>query len=181
MNVGQAKQNLSNLLARVEAGEVVEIARDGVPVARLSRIEPATSGSRFLAARGSLAGRLSITDHFEFTEAELDEVDVRLLLDTHVVLWQLEGSGPLSPAARESIEQEATDVLFSVVSFAEIGVKAGDRQALGSARPAGARPAQRRPGPAARCRARLPRWRTCRGIIVTRSTGSSSRRPVPST
>jgi PIN domain nuclease of toxin-antitoxin system len=48
---------------------------------------------------------------------------VRLLLDTHVVLWQLGGFRTVSPAAREAIEH-ASDLLFSVVSFAEIGVKA---------------------------------------------------------
>ncbi|CAN5402022.1 type II toxin-antitoxin system VapC family toxin [soil metagenome] len=48
---------------------------------------------------------------------------MRLLLDTHVVLWELGGSRRVSPAAQEAIEQ-ATDLLFSVVSFAEIGVKA---------------------------------------------------------
>jgi PIN domain nuclease of toxin-antitoxin system len=48
---------------------------------------------------------------------------VRLLLDTHVVLWQLEGSRTLRPAARVAIEH-ATELIFSVVSFAEIGVKA---------------------------------------------------------
>lgn len=48
---------------------------------------------------------------------------MRVLLDTHVVLWQLGGSRTLSPVAREAIEQ-ASDLLFSVVSFAEIGVKA---------------------------------------------------------
>jgi PIN domain nuclease of toxin-antitoxin system len=48
---------------------------------------------------------------------------VRLLLDTHVVLWQLQGSLLLSPAGRAAIEQ-ASDLMFSVVSFAEIGVKA---------------------------------------------------------
>lgn len=74
VNVGQAKTDLSKLLARVEAGEVVEIARGGVPVARLTRIERATPGSRFLAARGSLAGRISIADDFEFTDDELDEL-----------------------------------------------------------------------------------------------------------
>ncbi|SDQ74975.1 type II toxin-antitoxin system VapC family toxin [Quadrisphaera sp. DSM 44207] len=47
---------------------------------------------------------------------------MRVLLDTHVVLWQLEGSRALSGAAREAIEQ-ATELLFSVVSFAQIGVK----------------------------------------------------------
>lgn len=48
---------------------------------------------------------------------------MRLLLDTHVVLWQLAGSRPVSSAARGAIE-DATGLLFSAVSFAEIGVKA---------------------------------------------------------
>jgi PIN domain nuclease of toxin-antitoxin system len=48
---------------------------------------------------------------------------VRLLLDTHVVLWELEGSRTVEPVARHAIER-ATELAFSVVSFAEIGVKA---------------------------------------------------------
>lgn len=72
VNVGQAKSGLSKLLARVEAGEDIEIARDGVPVARLVRIEPSAPGSRFLAAHGSLAGSLTIGEDFEFSEAEID-------------------------------------------------------------------------------------------------------------
>ncbi len=48
---------------------------------------------------------------------------MRLLLDTHVVLWQLEGTRTVGPRAQRAIEQ-ATELLFSVVSFAEIGVKA---------------------------------------------------------
>ena len=75
VNVGQAKTDLSKLLARVEAGEAVEIARDGVPVARLVRIEPpASPGERFLAARGSLAGRIRLAEDFELTDAELDDM-----------------------------------------------------------------------------------------------------------
>jgi len=74
VNVGQAKTDLSKLLARVEAGEAVDIARDGVPVARLTRIERPTSGARFLAARGCLAGRISIADDFEFSDDELDDL-----------------------------------------------------------------------------------------------------------
>lgn len=72
VNVGQAKTGLSKLLARVEAGEDVEIARDGVPVARLVRVEPATPGSRFLAAHGKLAGSITIAEDFEFSDAEID-------------------------------------------------------------------------------------------------------------
>lgn len=75
VNVGQAKTDLSKLLKRVEAGEDVEIARDGVPVARLVPIDPAIGpGARFLAARGTLAGQIVIADDFEFTEQEIDEL-----------------------------------------------------------------------------------------------------------
>ncbi|MBB4662090.1 type II toxin-antitoxin system Phd/YefM family antitoxin [Conexibacter arvalis] len=72
VNVGQAKTELSKLLARVEAGDEVEIARDGVPVARLVRVAPPTPGSRFLAAGGSLSGAIEIADDFELSDAEID-------------------------------------------------------------------------------------------------------------
>jgi PIN domain nuclease of toxin-antitoxin system len=48
---------------------------------------------------------------------------VRLLLDTQVVLWELGGTRAVHARARQAIE-EATELAFSVVSFAEIGVKA---------------------------------------------------------
>lgn len=68
VNVGQARTDLSKLLVRVEAGEDVEIARNGVPVARLVAIEPATGpGPRFLAARASLAGQITIGEDFELS------------------------------------------------------------------------------------------------------------------
>jgi prevent-host-death family protein len=72
VNVGQAKTDLSKLLVRVEAGEDVEIARDGIPVARLVRVEPSTPGSRFLASYGKLAGSITIGDDFEFSDAEIE-------------------------------------------------------------------------------------------------------------
>ena len=75
VNVGQAKTNLSKLLAQVEAGVDVEIARDGVPLARQVPIDRSPGpGARFLATRGSLAGRISIADDFEFTDQELDRM-----------------------------------------------------------------------------------------------------------
>ena len=48
---------------------------------------------------------------------------MRLLLDTHIVLWQLSGEKSLSDAVRDAVS-DADDLLFSAVSFAEIGVKA---------------------------------------------------------
>jgi prevent-host-death family protein len=75
VNVGQAKTDLSKLLARVEAGEDVEIARNGVPVARLVKIERAMSpGEKFLSDWGSLAGRIWVSEDFEFSEEELEEM-----------------------------------------------------------------------------------------------------------
>ena len=47
---------------------------------------------------------------------------MRLLLDTHVVLWELGGSRAVGRAARDAIRR-ATELRVSVVSFAEIGVK----------------------------------------------------------
>jgi PIN domain nuclease of toxin-antitoxin system len=47
---------------------------------------------------------------------------VRLLLDTHIVLWQLDDR-PLPAYADEAIDA-AAELLFSVVSFVEVGVKA---------------------------------------------------------
>lgn len=75
VNVGQAKTDLSRLLARVESGEDVEIARNGVPVARLVQIKRSPGpGAKFLAAYGALAGQISLADDFEFSDDELDEM-----------------------------------------------------------------------------------------------------------
>lgn len=48
---------------------------------------------------------------------------MRLLLDTHIVLWQLSGERDLSARAQHAIGS-AVDLLFSVASYAEIGIKA---------------------------------------------------------
>ncbi len=48
---------------------------------------------------------------------------MRLLLDTHVVLWELSDVRTVGARAEQELEQ-ASEVAFSAVSFAEIGVKA---------------------------------------------------------
>ena len=59
VNVHQAKTQLSRLLAQVEAGEEVVIARRGEPVARLVRYKP--QGKR---RPGTLKGKITIPDSF---------------------------------------------------------------------------------------------------------------------
>jgi PIN domain nuclease of toxin-antitoxin system len=48
---------------------------------------------------------------------------VKVLLDTHALLWWLADDGRLGPRARELIEDPANDILVSVASLWEIVVK----------------------------------------------------------
>ena len=59
VNVHEAKTNLSRLLAQVEAGEEVIIARNGKPVARLVHEKP-----RAPRQPGRWKGKISIDDRF---------------------------------------------------------------------------------------------------------------------
>jgi PIN domain nuclease of toxin-antitoxin system len=49
---------------------------------------------------------------------------VRLLLDTHALLWWLDGDRRLSPKARRAIANQANTVLVSAASAWEITTKA---------------------------------------------------------
>lgn len=59
VSVTEAKAQLSSLLARVEEGEEILIARNGAPVARLVRARP-----RGTPQFGSWKGRLTLNDSF---------------------------------------------------------------------------------------------------------------------
>lgn len=48
---------------------------------------------------------------------------MRLLLDTHVLLWWLEGSDKLSESTANVIADEATDTIVSVVTVWEVSIK----------------------------------------------------------
>ncbi len=60
VNVGEAKAQLSRLIAQVEAGEEVIIARNGTPVARLVRVRKPRGTPQF----GSMKGLIEIDDSF---------------------------------------------------------------------------------------------------------------------
>lgn len=53
---------------------------------------------------------------------------LRLLLDTHVVLWALNDPGRLSTHTRMAIEAEENDVFVSVVSPWEMAIKRSHRR-----------------------------------------------------
>lgn len=65
-NVQEAKENLPRLLEEVPSGAEVIIAKEGKPLARISRIDEAVSGIRF----GVLKGKVKV---FEDLDAPLPE------------------------------------------------------------------------------------------------------------
>lgn len=69
VNIHEAKTNLSRLLAQVEAGDDVVIARNGKPVARLVAVEPPAKREF-----GALRGRIKLDDGF-FEPLPDDELD----------------------------------------------------------------------------------------------------------
>jgi prevent-host-death family protein len=62
VNVHEAKTHLSRLLARVEAGEDILIAKRGKPVAVLTRYRPGREGRRVL---GRDQGYIEVPDDFD--------------------------------------------------------------------------------------------------------------------
>ncbi|MBC8132424.1 MAG: type II toxin-antitoxin system Phd/YefM family antitoxin [Deltaproteobacteria bacterium] len=60
VNVHAAKTNFSKLLARVEKGQVITIARAGVPVAELRPLGHPTARRRI----GALKGRIEVAPDF---------------------------------------------------------------------------------------------------------------------
>lgn len=61
VTVHEAKTNLSKLLARVEQGEEIVIARGSTPVAKLTRIEQAQKPRKL----GGYEGQVWIADDFD--------------------------------------------------------------------------------------------------------------------
>jgi prevent-host-death family protein len=70
VNVHEAKTNLSKLLAQVEAGGVVTIARAGHPVARLVPIKR----KRFADVFGSMSHLPPLPDDFNDPDPEIEEL-----------------------------------------------------------------------------------------------------------
>jgi len=71
VNIHEAKTRLSRLIAEVEAGGEVVLARNGKPVARLVRCDGAPVARRF----GAMKGRAATTEAF-FAPLPEDELAV---------------------------------------------------------------------------------------------------------
>lgn len=69
VNIHDAKTQLSRLIAEVEAGESVTIARRGVPVVRLVPVQPADPGDALRRRTGFLPD-IEVPDDFDTMGAE---------------------------------------------------------------------------------------------------------------
>jgi prevent-host-death family protein len=70
-NIHDAKTNLSRIIDRVEHGEEIIISRAGTPVAKVIPLHPRASRTK----RGSLAGRLVLTDDWDSPEVNAAVAD----------------------------------------------------------------------------------------------------------
>ena len=92
VNVHEAKTHLSKLLARVEAGEEIILARGGTPIAKIVPIPV----KREWAGPGAWKGKYDIPDDaFEWSEAELEEMFNNPVFPNHPD-WEdwVRGRGP---------------------------------------------------------------------------------------
>lgn len=69
-NVLEAKTHLSRLLAQVEAGREITIARNGTPVAKVVPIVATDRWDFF----GSLKDKVSVPDDFDEPDPEIEEM-----------------------------------------------------------------------------------------------------------
>ena len=70
VNVHEAKTQLSKLLARVEAGEEIVIARAGTPVARLMPVQK----PRWADFYGCLKGQITYPENFLDPDPEMERL-----------------------------------------------------------------------------------------------------------
>ena len=64
--MSEAKNSLSKLVTRAAAGEEILIAKNGKPLARLTRLQSPDSGSLL----GAFAGKIHMADDFDELPAE---------------------------------------------------------------------------------------------------------------
>jgi prevent-host-death family protein len=70
VNMHEAKTRLSQLVAKVEAGEEVVISRDGKPVARIVRVEPPKQRAKF----GYMKGQVWMSPDFDDPDPEIERL-----------------------------------------------------------------------------------------------------------
>ena len=123
VNVHDAKTHFSSLLARVEKGQEVVIARAGKPVARLvpnAAEKKAQCSVLIVGIHG--AGRLRFAAAGQFSRRSKAR-NVEILIDTHCWLWLCASPERLSQKTLDRLARRDTDRLLSAASIWEMVIK----------------------------------------------------------
>jgi prevent-host-death family protein len=117
--VHAAKTNLSKLIERAENGEEVIIARGNKPVARLV---PISAPPHVLRRRafGALKGKLNRRGAQALGRGRRL---MAMLLDTHALIWWVEGDARITSQLRRMLGQTGQDVYVSAATAWEIATK----------------------------------------------------------
>jgi prevent-host-death family protein len=147
VNIHEAKTHFSELIAAVERGEEIIIARRGKPVARLNGADSASETKKHKPKFGLWKGKIKVHPSFydPMTEEELEEwyaplersrgtftsfshpaaaaTRVTVLLDTNAFLLFALGSRRLSSRVRTLIETQEEKLVVSAVTPWELATK----------------------------------------------------------
>lgn len=124
VTIHTAKTTLSQLLARVEAGEEIVLARGKQPIAKIVPYRPDIPKRQFGALRGVVSVGPAFFEPLPDDElAAWGQSALNLLLDTHAFLWWIAGDPALSMPARSAIEDAGNHVFVSAASAWEIATK----------------------------------------------------------
>ncbi len=130
VNIHEAKTHLSRLVEAAAKGEAFIIAKAGKPLVKVVPIEEQPAERNKTAW---LYARYRSTRGFRHHVRGRDRRDVlrrevRLLLDTHLLLWAAGPSPRLSSGARRLIDDPSNELLFSAASLWEIAIKSALRR-----------------------------------------------------
>ena len=172
VTIHEAKTHFSKLVRRAEAGEEIVVRRGRDPVARIAPLERKHGG---VTGRGSMKGEIWMVSDEEMKKVDEEIADnvraerhfprrkgsagqsLRLLIDSHALLWHVLDDSRLGPIPTEAIE--ATDAEVARQHREPLGdrdqVRA--RQAECAGRPPRARASPRLRAAADHGRARLAR------------------------
>lgn len=148
INIQAAKTHLSRIVEDVVEGDDVVLAKSGKPMVRLVRYAQAREPRQ----PGRLAGKIwEAPDCWAPGESELEASIqepilreepmvmpviprrprvIRLLLDSHVVVWWLTSPERLSEETRTLIAAPGNEILLSAASIWELGLKVARRKLL---------------------------------------------------
>ena len=137
VNMHEAKTHLSRLVERVEGGEEIVIGRAGNRSPSWCRTRQTAEAHRLRRVEGSGLDRRRLRRSAPAGDPRrlllrVRPRPVRLLLDTHVMLWWLNRDRRLSQTGSIVHRQQADQVLVSAASAWEIAIK----RAVGKLEPA---------------------------------------------